>query len=201
MGGINSGRWGGKRKCEHCLSIDVRQWGRRGYLRPGSSFGWQWTRDGEALGNISVRAEVGRVRLSYHYPRHDEDGVSLDYPVHLERTHCNYGGFRHWFVCPAVGCGRRVAKLYLGGRYFACRRCYRLAYAVQSDDRLGRLWRKQSKIERRLSDGASEWDGWEKPKGMHWRTFERLCASINDLGGWRENLFTAEAIRRFGKCF
>jgi hypothetical protein len=58
------------------------------------------------------------------------DGKCKDeqYPVRIERTPCNLGGSRHWFICPAVGCGRRAAILYGGGN-FACRRCHQLAYA------------------------------------------------------------------------
>ena len=48
-----------------------------------------------------------------------------------------------WFVCPLVGCGRRVGKLYLppGGRYYGCRHCYRLTYesAQEHDPRVSRL--------------------------------------------------------------
>ena len=42
------------------------------------------------------------------------------------------------FICPAAGCGRRVAILYRGG-IFACRHCYRLAYASSRED-AGGLW-------------------------------------------------------------
>ena len=37
------------------------------------------------------------------------------YPVFLDTTLCHIGGERHWFLCPARGCGRRVAILYGGG--------------------------------------------------------------------------------------
>lgn len=54
-------------------------------------------------------------------------------------TRCHLGGARPWFRCNAsVGgraCGRRVAKLYLRGHVFACRQCYGLAYASQSETR------------------------------------------------------------------
>jgi hypothetical protein len=32
-------------------------------------------------------------------------------------TTCNYGGKRVWFICPS--CGKRVAVIYLGCKYFA----------------------------------------------------------------------------------
>ena len=45
-------------------------------------------------------------------------------------TPCHFGGERLWFQCPTPGCHRRAAKLYLGARVFACRRCYNLAYPL-----------------------------------------------------------------------
>jgi hypothetical protein len=56
--------------------------------------------------------------------------------LRIERTPCNLGGSRHWFICPVVGCGRRVAILY-GGGIFACRQCHRFAYASSRDPRRG----------------------------------------------------------------
>ena len=49
-------------------------------------------------------------------------GKDEHYAVRIVRTVCNLGGSRAWFICPAVGCGRRVAILY-GGGIFACRHC------------------------------------------------------------------------------
>jgi len=58
--------------------------------------------------------------------------VSHKYP--LITTPCHYSGQRYWFECSLYKngyyCGRRVAKLYLGGgcKYFACRHCLELSY-------------------------------------------------------------------------
>jgi hypothetical protein len=55
--------------------------------------------------------------------------------VTIAWTQCRFGGERPWFVCSVqsngVYCGRQVTKLYGVGRLFACRHCYRLAYASQ----------------------------------------------------------------------
>jgi hypothetical protein len=94
----------------------------------------------------------------------------------MEWTACNYGGRRAWLVCPVVGCGRRVAILY-GGGIFACRHCFRLAYASQRESRDSRAMQRANSIRRRLGWGvgiANPAGG--KPKGMHWRTFEKLKA-------------------------
>ncbi|MEF8727222.1 MAG: hypothetical protein V5B34_03250 [Accumulibacter sp.] len=123
--------------------------------------------------------------LSYRYKTGGADWQTMDYPVWLEWTACTLGGRRAWFRCPANGCGRRVALLYLGGAgIFACRHCYRLAYACQRETADDRAARRADRIRDRL--------GWQagilnpsgsKPKGMHWRTFERLTAEHNAFVG------------------
>jgi len=71
-------------------------------------------------------------------------------------------------------CGRQVTKLYHAGRLFACRHCSRLAYASQQESAHFRgLWKAQ-KIRMRLGGSANMLEDFpEKPKGMHWRTYER----------------------------
>jgi Protein of unknown function (DUF3489) len=90
--------------------------------------GWKWTRDGETVASIQMRAEQDRVILIYRHRSGGGDWEDEQYPVHIVHTPCNIGGERPWFICPTVGCGRRVAILY-GGGIFACRHCYQLAYA------------------------------------------------------------------------
>ena len=83
---------------------------------------------------------------------------------------CRLGGERPWFVCSVaanrVYCGRRVTKLYGAGRLFACRHCYRLAYASQQESAHQRGLSKSQKIRMRLGGSPSmleEFPG--KPKG------------------------------------
>ena len=95
----------------------------------------------------------------------------------LDWTPCTLGGQRVWWRCPAVGCGRRVAVLH-GGRVFACRLCNRLAYRSQRETDYDRATRRADKLRNRLEwePGILNGNG-GKPKGMNWRTFERLQAS------------------------
>lgn len=56
---------------------------------------WRWSRNGEAAGSISARAQPGCVVLSYRHRRSDfEEWQSVEYPISLEWTRCNYGGER-----------------------------------------------------------------------------------------------------------
>ena len=197
MGGPGSGRhwhYGAKDTTDDYRMLDVRRWQRDGLLTPGRAFGWQWTRQEEIVASIQVRAESDRIMLIYRHRSGGGEWKSEEYPVRLEWTPCHYGGQRAWFLCPAPGCGRRVAILY-GGAIFACRHCYRLAYPSQRETSDDRATRQADKIRERL--------GWEpgilngsggKPKGMQWRTFERLTAKHNAL----VNASLARAMRQFG---
>lgn len=177
MGGFGSGRGQcGKDTTSDVRSLDVRRLQRDGLLMPGRSSGWHWTRNGEEVASIQLRTETDRVILNYRSRSNGGEWQSMDYPVYLEWTDCAFGGRRPWFLCPVQGCGRRVAILY-SRSIFACRHCHKLAYQCQRETDDDRAARRAGTIRRRL--------GWEpgilngeggKPKGMHWRTFERLKA-------------------------
>jgi hypothetical protein len=79
-----------------------------------------------------------------------------------------------------LGCGRRVAKLYLGDKYFACRHCYQLAYKCQRETSIDRADRKANTIRDKLKwdRGVLSLPG-DKPKGMHWKTYARLVKEHN----------------------
>ncbi len=177
MGGMGSGRGyqGGKETTDDCRSMDVRYLQRNGLLSAGRSFVLNWTRNGKKEASIQVRTEADRVILDYRHQRNDSEWKSQNYPVRIEWTSCHYGGARAWFLCPANGCGRRVAKLHLNGAIFACRHCYRLAYSCQRENQDDRATRRADKIRDRLKWEPGILNGHGiKPKGMHSRTYQRL---------------------------
>ncbi|MGX2042247.1 hypothetical protein ACWJKU_19275 [Methylocaldum sp. MU1018] len=178
MGGIGSGRryQRGKDTTSNMLSLDIRKLQRDGLLTPGRAFGREWTVNGEEVASIRMRTEVDRVILSYRSRSNAGEWQPMEYPVYLEWTGLHFGGQRAWFLCPARGCGRRVAILF-GGSIFACRHCHKLAYECQRETDDARAMRRADTIRQRLGWGAgiANPEG-GKPKGMHWRTFERLKA-------------------------
>lgn len=178
MGGIGSGRryQGGKDATSDTRPLDIRRLQRDGVLTPGRAFGWQWTVNGKEVASIQIRTEADRVILNYRSRSNGGEWQPLEYPVYLEWTGCNLGGQRAWFLCPAQGCGRRVAILY-GGSIFACRHCQKLAYECQRETDDDRAARRADTIRRRLGwkPGILNGPGGQ-PKGMHRRTFERLKA-------------------------
>jgi hypothetical protein len=197
MGGPGSGnrwRYGAKSTTEDYRTLDVRRWAREGILSPGHRASWKWTRNGEVMASIQTRSEYDRVILIYRRRSGDGKWKDEQYPVRIERTPCNLGGSRHWFICPVVGCGRRVAILYDGG-IFACRRCHGLAYASSREDAGARSTRRADRLRARLGwePGILNGEG-SKPKWMRWRTFERLCVEHDALV--RESL--AKMTQRFG---
>lgn len=179
MGGSGSGRrWhaGARRTTADLRSIDVPWMKRQGMLTPGAVRSISWIWQGRVTSSIDVVAEPGRIILSY--ARKGADGTWLaptSYPVHLTTTPCHLGGVRQWFVCPSAGCGRRVGVLY-DGRIFACRTCCDLAYPSQREDAGDRAGRKANRIRARLGwpPGVLSPQGWQKPRGMHQVTFDRL---------------------------
>lgn len=179
MGGFGSGRWqDGKRSTDEVRSLDVRQLQRDGLLINGMGFDLSWVKNGATVATIRIRTGLEKIFLSYRYRCGEGVWKLTDYAVGLDRTPCNYGGQRAWFFCPAVGCDRRVAKLYLGGAgIFACRHCSRLAYECQREADDYRAMRRADRIRGRLGWGPgilNECGG--KPKRMHWETFARLSA-------------------------
>ena len=177
MGGFGSGRrHGGKSTTSDMRAFDVRRLQRAGLLIPGRAFVWHWTCNDETLASIQVRTEVDRMILSYRTQSNGGEWQQMEYPINLEWTPCTLGGRRVWFLCPAKGCGRRVAILF-GGAVFACRSCHKLAYYCQRETDDDRAMRRAETIRGRLGwlPGVDNPQG-RKPKGMHWRTFDRLKA-------------------------
>lgn len=193
MGGVGSGDWyrfDKKTTTGECHSIDVRYLHRRDLLKPGRCFSLRWSRAGRETGSIRVMvagdgrpasARGERVVLLYRHRLPGGEWEDVTEPVPLGWTPCNFGGERPWFLCPGIrpgssaGCGRRVAVLYGPGKYFLCRHCYGLSYKSQRENKVFRALHKAQAVRERLGGSASMLEPFpEKPKGMHWRTYERL---------------------------
>jgi hypothetical protein len=91
-----------------------------------------------------------------------------------------------------------VAVLHAAGEYFLCRYCCDLRYESQREDKVRRVLRRAQRIRKRLGGSANMMEPFpEKPKGMHWSTYERLWwehheAEMDQLVGMREWLDTME---------
>jgi hypothetical protein len=189
MGGRGSGRrstYSGKTETGNSMPLDIRKIARKGLLVPGNGFSWQWLVNDHQLAGISIRVDLLGMRLSY---RMKSTGEVVEQRVQTQTSPCHLGGQRHWFTCPR--CGKRVAVLYALGRYFACRTCGGLGYATQKEGSGDRAASRADKLRRRLgwAPGILNGDG-GKPKGMHWKTYQRVKShhdalvqvSLHDIG-------------------
>ena len=170
----------GRATCQSCISIDVRRWHREGRLDPGVSFSSSWTRGGELSASINVHTETDAVVLMYRGRSWgNAEWKSAEQRVPITWTACHFGGQRPWFVCSIYSsgryCGRRVAALYGASELFACRHCYGLAYGSQREPSYLRDVDRAQKIRIQLGGSPNMSERFpDKPKGMHWRTYDRL---------------------------
>lgn len=112
-------------------------------------------------------------------------GGDLSQTVELSRIASGFGGSRAYWLCPT--CGARVRFLYFTGAIFLCRRCSRVNYRSQQENKSDsmRFYNKgMALVEKHLDrwprfrpDGFSFCD-WvpDRPKGMHETTYRRYLA-------------------------
>lgn len=123
------------------------------------------------------------IEVNYSYR-----GKSYRYPIQLTKTSCNYGGHRHWWLCPK--CSSRTSVLYCAGLY-VCRHCIGANYHSQLQQPIDRLFSRADAIRQRLGwqSGIAYGNG-SKPKGMHSKTFDRLVNEHDRLTAkiWQQTL-------------
>jgi hypothetical protein len=198
MGGFGSGRRGWKVTVEGCrtLKLDVNRVTKalRGAVGRADLAAlpmveravWSWKTEGAAeprahvLVTLTLYADHGTARLQFDIAQPSRRTGRRDQFVNLETTPCRFGGVRWWWVCPATG--RRCAALYLpnGGHLFLSggRGAYRLAYASQNEDAMGRSHGRLRRMHRRLGGAYTHADDVlpRRPKWMRQRTYERAWA-------------------------
>lgn len=211
MGGFGSGRWAWtstRETTDGVISLDIRTLARTGVLRPGTTSETRWSRRGEPFGWISLTARVNAVVLSYRSRRLGGEWEPVEERIALDRTACQFGGERSWFICP--GCGRRRAVLYSPNGRFRCRVCHDLAYESTREKPGDRAQRRADKLWIRLGGDMYKGRGWRslptKPKGMRWTTFHRLQhqlleAEHDALAAWvaDSDALIARLDRKFGR--
>jgi hypothetical protein len=182
MGGVGSGRFSRLPTAEACNSLVLRPRDMPLGLEPGGHA--SVTRIFRADGDIfPIQLMVawpldGVAHATLRHETRNRVEHQVSYRIELERAQCRFGGWRWWFRCPATG--RRAHKLFLprGGECFMSRPAYRLAYASQRLDAMGRLQHRKRLVLRKL-DG--DWEAALRPKGMRHRTYERLLAKLEEV--------------------
>lgn len=175
MGGPNSGnRWrSSAATCEAYKRIDLAFLRKKGWLWPGSRYSLNWTMGGEPSGSIQYTAFENYLLLDFNVRDFgEEEWIPVQQTVHFDQTPVYFGGQRRWFLCPR--CDGRCRILYGGAKFF-CRKCYRLQYRSQSEDFAQRAITRAQSVRKRLGGFEGIDDPFPpKPKGMHWKTYNRL---------------------------
>lgn len=187
MGGNGSGRQGGRPTIERtdCIRLSVHD-----VMRGFDGVNvlgrwWEWTEviDGELTAIVRPRGLLAPlVELRYRFDHFSRDtGDQVQY-VDLLWTPARFGGRRWWWICPRSGA--RVTKLYLpnGGIHFRSREAYRLGYQSTRETWRDRAQRRADRLYRKIGwRHGGPIDFWpDKPKGMHWRTYNAICERIDE---------------------
>jgi hypothetical protein len=155
MGGNNSGRRkdpDAKPTVEEYSrwALDIRGLG-HALSRPGTIFGYQWSRVGQPTGNrVLCAVYPDRLRLSYKVSRNEGEWEHVSETIQLDTTPCRYGGQRYWFRCSR--CHRRTRILYLIKRPYCCRVGLGLAYQSQRELATDRNLERWQSLLRRLAE-------------------------------------------------
>lgn len=186
--------------CESANPLDIRYLKRRGFLVAGFAGELSWTRGGRTNGSVQLFAQGMRIDLVYSWRYGEGDWQVAREEVDLVETEQKLGGRRQWFRCP--GCHKRCAILYAGMR-FRCRKCSQLTYNSQREDPFSRSISQAQKIRMQLGGTASLLDPFpEKPRGMHWRTYEKhffRAAKQERLVSSRGRAFVSALNARIGR--
>jgi hypothetical protein len=189
MGGMGSGRSGGRPTIESCpFGLDIHDLRPSGCLVPEATCTSQITwpaEDGAARLQVNLLARLmqqsGTLTLAYEQIDYwTERPQQIETTIHLVATAQPLGGQRWWFLCPRTG--PRVTKLYLpwGALCFASRHAFGLAYQSQRETPSDRALRRAFKLRRRLGSMGGIGERIRRPKGMHRRTFAREIAKVEE---------------------
>ncbi|MDI9848135.1 hypothetical protein QM467_08740 [Rhodoblastus sp. 17X3] len=176
-------RW--RARLEDGLKLDLNKLIRDGVLRPGStcraSIRWAnvYSSDESAAGVMTAHM-CGK---SYGWLELEVDGRRQE--IALESQSRHFGGRQWYFVCPRLHCLVSVLWRPYGASAFASRQAWgrRVAYGSQFETWHDRAITQARHVRRKL--GGEDWELSygdpmpEKPKGMHWRTYERKIKRIN----------------------
>ena len=180
MGGMGSGGWNrtGRPATVDAYTLDVNRLRKAGVLVPGWFGGWQWSRNGEKVADIRIRTTEADLVLIYRTRPNGGPWRDVEQPVAITWSPCRFGGRRPFLCCPR--CGRQSAKLFLLGDVL-CRTCHGLVYPSQRERDLDRAFRRADNIRMKLGGPPGVANPFpEKPKGMHWTTYNRLSAKVLD---------------------
>jgi hypothetical protein len=173
-----------RRVClEDGLKLDLNELRRKELVQPGAErsvvIRWTYTYTGEEIANGVITSNMegtyeGWLRIQLG---------SLDQTIILVPKPRYFGGYQWYFVCPVMNRYASVLWMPSGANRFCSRQAWgrQVAYASQFADPDNRAHIGQTKIKSRLIADLDpdEWALPPKPKGMHWRTYNRYVERYN----------------------
>lgn len=206
MGGLGSGRSGGRPTVESSLSLPMRTLlEHRGERREWSGE-LAYTRNGRPSGSLkyAVRLDpenysgVVTVRHQRQSPWGEVEAPE-PYAIKLTATDQPFGGLRWWLICPLSG--RHCAGLFLpyGAQKFGSRQAYRLGYVSQRMSPHDTSIERVRKLRKTIGGGDNIATSLPlKPKWMRWRTYDRHVAAIRAAEGplLTHSLAALESLRK-----
>ncbi len=157
-------------------------WKRKGHISKGLESAYRKIDSSYLYDNREVAFNAGEENIVHRYKINLFENYALirpyfdqsdkGYVIPIESTSCNYGGKRHWFLCPNPKCNKRVKILYLCNMLFLCRNCLRLGYSSQVREPHMRYLYMKDKIEELLKRKGG--DVYTRPRYMHQKTFDEL---------------------------
>ena len=179
MGGLFSGGGRGASKLSSFHTIDLMDLKRMGLLGRLGTHSITWSRSGKETGRIQIALSEQSMELIYKTRKDGGYWQDIRENVWFDCVPQHFGGHRTWFLCP--GCDQRTRALH-AGLYFRCRRCYGAVYPSQYQNAAERACTRAHTIRKNLGGSVSLCDSFPlKPKGMHWRTYDRLKQEHDEL--------------------
>lgn len=167
-----------KQTSDNLFKVDIRDFKKKGFKYGLDCTGTISTKVNNLVTNsIAFTINDEDLTLIYFYRNSLDDSEHIRQQIKLSWLQCHYGSLRAYFICPQ--CAKRVTTLY-NNKYFCCRTCCNLAYKSQQEDKTDRLIRKIRKVRQKLNAEDDLFSIiWNKPKGMHHKTFYRLIEENN----------------------
>ena len=165
MGGLGSGAQRSTHigDVEDMIAIDIRILRRLGIIRPGECVidTIRWSNGGLGAPSARLRVDLCDIERGGVMLIEYSDPISaIKQPIVVNAVLTGLGGWRCYFICPAIG--QRCEVVYLSNGRFASRQCHMLSYASQNMDELDRARRKAVKLRRRLDGKAN----FVRPRGI-----------------------------------
>lgn len=184
------------------LKLDLNNLRRGGVVVPGEStipkrISWEYTASGELMAwaiiysNTQCPEEGGSLSITLG---------QLKQEIRLQAVPRHFGGHQWYFVCPLTGRLSSVLWMPSFADQFASREAWgrRVAYSSQFATAHDRAIFSARHIHYQLgAKGRISMDAPlpQKPKGMHWRTYDKLACRHNRYRNIAMNCFFDAAVR------